>query len=181
MYQRSFSIYPYMANVPFRLVVTALYEHYRAVELIEIAERNLENDALNGLQRQFIHGLGSRLFEAFSACRADEYAPDAKRTATRTEHFPGVIRSLDMDALLLQTHQLLGDLVPRLREADLRLCDLYEGQSLAMAFLPTEPGHMPERLFWMRALGLNAIGLLSACLKDNARDGENDACPIQLR
>lgn len=175
MYARSFAIYPYMTDVPFRQVVNALHEHYRAAELMDTAGRALAEDTQKRLRLQFIQGLGSRLFTSFSVCRMAAFSPEALPGPVRTEGFAGVIRSLDMDKLLAQVHQLLSDLVPRLREQDLDLCDLYEGQSIKFAFLPSASEDMPERLFWMRGFGLAGSQLLSECVGYNTNFGEDEA------
>ncbi len=177
MYERRFAIHPYMRLVPFPRVVAALHEHYRAVELAQAMRTRLSSPEHEFLQRQVIGDLGGRLFSLFSVCLVPEFREDGAKSLERNERFPGVLRTFQMDRLIDEMHTLLATLKPVLDAESLGLGDLYEGKTVKARFFSANHGMLPEKMFWLRALGLGAYRLLSNCVDDCFRQGDEDACP----
>jgi hypothetical protein len=177
MYERCFAIHAYMRMVPFPRVVTTLHEFYRAVELVQSARSQLDTPEYELLQRQAIGELGSRLFPLFSVSLLAEYNENAPKGLERSERFPGVLRGFPMDRLVDEVHALYATLKPVLDSHGLDLGDLYEGKTVKARFFSVNQGLLPEKLFWLRSFGLGAYRLLSACVDDCFRRGEEDACP----
>lgn len=177
MYERRFAIHAYMRMVPFSRVVATLHEFYRAVELVQSSRSQLETPEYEFLQRHVIGELGSRLFPLFSVSRLDEFSENGSKRLERNELLPGVLRSFPMDRLVDEVHALYATLKPVLDTHGLGLGDLYDGKTVKARFFAVNQGLLPEKLFWLRSFGLSAYRLLSACVDDCFRRGEEDACP----
>ncbi len=177
MYEQRFAIHAYMRMVPFPRVVTTLHEFYRAVELVQSARSQLDSSEHEFLQRQTIGDLGSRLFPLFSVSLLAEYNENGSKGLERIERFPGVLRGFSMDRLVDEAHALFATLKPVLDAHGLALGDLYEGKTVKARFFSVNQGLLPEKLFWLRSFGLSAYRLLSVCVDDCFRRGEEEACP----
>lgn len=177
MYERRFAIHDYMRMVPFPRVVAVLHEHYRAVELAQSMRGRLSSPEHEFIQRQVIGDLGSRLFSLFSVCLIPEFREDSAKGLERRERFPGVLRTFRMDKLVDEAHTLLATLKPVLDANSLGLGDLYEGKTVKARFFSVNQGMLPEKMFWLRSLGLGAYRLLSDCVEDCFRQGDEEACP----
>lgn len=177
MYERRFAIYGYMRVVPFSRVVAVLHEFYRAVELTQSMRSMIPTAEHEMLQRQVMNDLGSRLFAIFSVSLIEELQEGCLKDKQRHELFPGVLRAFPMDRLVDEVHTLLSTLKPVLDGNSLGLGDLYEGKTVKARFFSVRQGMLPEKMFWLRSLGLGSYRLLSASVEECFRAGEEEACP----